>query len=350
MESQSSSSVVHHSPFPRAHADPTHEQAHVLVVDDQKSNRLYACEILRAGGYQVSEATDGTQALAAVMDLKPDLIVLDVQMPDISGFEVCRQLKRNDLTRLIPIVLVTSLSDRSSLVEGIETGADDLLTKPFDQMELMARVHSLVNQKRLNEDLDNAAQVLFAIARTIESRDPTTGDHCERLVQMGEGFGRYLGLTRAQIKALMWGGYLHDIGKIGIPDAILQKKGVHTPEEWVVMKSHVLIGEQICQGLRTMQEVLPIIRHHHERWDGSGYPDGLAGENIPLLARIFQVIDIYDALTSERPYKRSFPVEEALAILREETRKGWRDPNLVREFCDYMFVTAFNLTTSASAD
>jgi putative two-component system response regulator len=206
---------------------------------------------------------------------------LDVLMPNMSGFDVCRQLKANELTRLIPVVLITALTDRSNRLMGMQVGADDILTKPFDHVELLARVRSSIHQKRLNEDLDHAARVLFAIARAVESRDPTTGDHCERLVAMGEQFGRYLGLSRQQIKALRWGGYLHDIGKVGIPDAILCKQGKHTPEEWEIMKSHVLIGEDICRGLRTMQDVLPIIRHHHERWDGSGYPDGLAGEEIP---------------------------------------------------------------------
>lgn len=335
-------SRVTHTPFPRPNLKLV-ESDHVLVVDDQASSRLYISELLRSAHFRVSEAINGEDALEAVEQLQPDLVLLDVLMPDINGFDVCRQLKANDLTRLIPVVLITALTDRSNRVRGMGVGADDILTKPFDQVELLARVRSSIHQKRLNEDLDHAAKVLFGIARAVESRDPTTGDHCERLVAMGEQFGRYLGLPRQQIKALRWGGYLHDIGKVGIPDAILSKQGKHTPEEWEIMKSHVLIGEEICQGLRTMQDVLPIIRHHHERWDGSGYPDHLAGEEIPLLARVFQVIDIYDALTSSRPYKTALSVEQALEVLREETRQGWRDPNLVREFCDFMFVTAFNL-------
>jgi putative nucleotidyltransferase with HDIG domain len=236
-----------HTPFPRLNPKLA-EADHVLVVDDQASSRLYIGELLRSAHFRVSEATNGEEALEAVERLRPDLVLLDVLMPNMSG-----------------------------------------------------------------------------------------------LVVMGEQFGRYLGLSRQQIKALRWGGYLHDIGKVGIPDAILCKQGKHTPEEWEIMKSHVLIGEDICRGLRTMQDVLPIIRHHHERWDGSGYPDGLAGEEIPLLARVFQVIDIFDALTSPRPYKPALTAEQAIGVLREETRKGWRDPNLVREFCDFMFVTAFNL-------
>jgi putative two-component system response regulator len=257
-------------------------------------------------------------------------------MPGLDGFEVCQLLKQNEHTRLIPIIFVTALNDRRSRIRGIEVGADDFLSKPFDRVELAARVKSLVRQKRLNEDLDHAEQVLFSIARSIESRDPNTGDHCERLVKLGKAFGEYLNLSRNQIRDLMWGGYLHDIGKVGIPDSVLLKKGKLTPEEWNIMRQHVLIGEKICQPLRSMQGVIPIIRHHHERWDGSGYPDGLIGENIPYLAQVFQIIDIYDALTSERPYKLAFSPEEALAVMQEETAKGWRNPQLMQQFEEFI--------------
>jgi putative two-component system response regulator len=319
------------------------EAGHLLVVDDQPNSRLLLGDLLESIGYRVSEAENGNQALQMLKTFQPDLILLDVMMPGLDGFEVCRRIKANDETRLIPVVLITAARDRKNRVRGIEAGADDFLSKPFDESELLARVRSLVRQKHLNEDLDHAAQVLFAIARSVESRDPTTGDHCERLAQMAKSFGEFLHLPRPLIKVLMWGGYLHDIGKVGIPDAILGKTGKHTPEEWEVMKSHVLIGEQICRPLRTMKEALPLIRHHHERWDGSGYPDGLKGEEIPLVARIFQIIDIYDALTSERPYKRAFTVQEAISILREETDRGWRDPQLVEYFFEFLRSRALDL-------
>ncbi len=310
--------------------------SHLLVVDDQPNSRMLLGDLLEGIGYRVSEAESGNQALQMLETFQPDLILLDVMMPGLDGFEVCRRIKANEETRLIPVVLITAASDRKNRVRGIEAGADDFLSKPFDESELLARVRSLVHQKHLNEDLDHAAQVLFVIARSVESRDPTTGDHCERLVEMAESFGEFLQLPRQMIKVLAWGGYLHDIGKIGVPDAILGKPGIHTPEEWEVMKSHVLLGEQICRPLRTMKDVLPLIRHHHERWDGGGYPDGLKGEEIPLVARIFQVIDIYDALTSERPYKRAFTVQESIDILREEVAKGWRDPQLVDSFFEFL--------------
>ncbi len=297
---------------------------------------MTAVALLSMEGYEVLEADCGAAALAAVSEGNPDLVLLDVMMPGMDGFEVCRQLKQNEHTRLIPIVFVTALDDRRARLKGIEAGGDDFLAKPFDQLELSARVKSLVRQKRLNEDLDHAEQVLFSIARTVESRDPNTGDHCERLVEKGRAFGEFLGLSRAAIRDLMWGGYLHDIGKVGIPDAILLKPGRFDPEERQVMETHVLIGEKICQPLRTMQGVVPIIRHHHERWDGSGYPDGLVGDEIPYLAQVFQVIDIYDALTSERPYKKAFSVADAIAILDEEVAKGWRNPELVAQFKTFL--------------
>jgi putative two-component system response regulator len=308
------------------------DRPRVLVVDDHPSSRMTAVALLSAEGYDVIEADSGPSALEAVKKGNPDLILLDVMMPGMDGFEVCRHVKQDDQTRLTPVVFVTALDDRRSRLKGIEAGGDDFLTKPFDQLELSARVKSLVRQKRLNEDLDHAERVLFSIARTVESRDPNTGDHCERLVNYGKAFGEFLGLTRAEVRDLTWGGYLHDIGKVGIPDSVLLKPGRLTPEEWEIMRQHVVIGEQICQPLRTMRGVVPIIRHHHERWDGSGYPDGLVGNQIPLLAQVFQLIDIYDALTSERPYKRAFTAEEALAILDQEADKGWRNPDLVQQF------------------
>ncbi|MER3432118.1 MAG: two-component system response regulator [Leptolyngbya sp. ERB_1_1] len=312
------------------------ERPKILIVDDHPSSRMTAVALLSIEGYDVIEAESGIAAITHLHEVNPDLILLDVLMPGMDGYEVCRRLKADEHTRLTPVVFITALNDRRSRLRGIEAGGDDFLTKPFDQLELSARVKSLVRQKRLNEDLDHAEKVLFSIARTVESRDPNTGDHCGRLVMQGKAFGEYLGLTRSQVRDLMWGGYLHDIGKVGIPDSVLLKKGRLTSEEFQIMKQHVLIGEKICQPLRTMRGVVPIIRHHHERWDGSGYPDGLQGDEIPFLAQVFQIIDIYDALTSERPYKRAFPSDEALRMIAEEMNQGWRNPDLVKAFGDFI--------------
>lgn len=318
-------------------SDP--DQPKVLVVDDHTPSRMTAVAFLSVEGYAVTEASSGQMALDCIVKSAPDLILLDVMMPDLDGFEVCRWLKQDEHTRLIPIILITALDDRRARLRGIEAGGDDFLTKPFDQLELSARVKSLIRQKRLNEDLDHAGQVLFSMARAVESRDPNTGDHCERLVIRGKAFGEFLGLSRSEVRDLMWGGYLHDIGKIGIPDSILLKTGQLHPNEWDIMRQHVLIGEKICQPLRTMKGVVPIIRHHHERWDGSGYPDNLAGDRIPYLAQVFQLIDIYDALTSERPYKAAFTSEESLALMGLEVEKGWRNPELMQRFADFIRAT-----------
>ncbi|MEO1376900.1 MAG: two-component system response regulator [Cyanobacteria bacterium J06635_10] len=313
-----------------------HDVPKVLVVDDHAASRMTAVALLGMEGYSVIEAESGSAALHLVSENQPDLILLDVMMPEMDGFEVCQLLKQDEQTRLIPVIFITALNDRRSRIRGIEVGADDFLSKPFDRVELAARVKSLVRQKRLNEDLDHAEKALFSIARAIESRDPNTGDHCERLVKLGKAFGEYLGLARNQIRDLMWGGYLHDIGKVGIPDSVLLKKGKLTASEWEVMRQHVLIGEKICQPLRSMRGVIPIIRSHHERWDGTGYPDGLKEDEIPFLAQVFQMIDIYDALTSERPYKKAFTSEEALSIMSEETNKGWHNKKLMQQFAEFL--------------
>ncbi|WAL62407.1 response regulator [Thermocoleostomius sinensis] len=312
------------------------ERPKILVVDDHPSSRMTAVALLSVEGYEVLEADSGQVALERVSEMAPDLILLDVMMPGMDGYEVCRRLKQEELTRLIPIVFVTALNDRRARLYGIEVGGDDFLSKPFDQLELSARVRSLIRQKRLNEDLDHASKVLFSIARTVERRDPNTGDHCERLVVLGKAFGEYMKLSRLEVRDLIWGGYLHDIGKVGIPDAVLLKTGKLSPDEWQIMQQHVLIGEQICQPLRTMRGVIPIIRHHHERWDGTGYPDGLVGNEIPLLAQIFQLVDIYDALTHERPYKRAYSPKESLDLMVQETEKGWRNPNLMEKFAEFI--------------
>lgn len=317
----------------------------ILVVDDHPASRMTAVAILSVEGYEVLEADSGSSALESVSQGQPDLILLDVMMPEMDGFEVCCQLKQDEQTRLIPVIFITALNDRQARIRGIEAGGDDFLSKPFDRLELAARVKSLVRQKRLNEDLDHASQVLFSIARAVESRDPNTGDHCERLVNLSDAFGGYLNLSRAQRRDLMWGSYLHDIGKVGIPDAVLLKTEKLTPKEWEVMRQHVLIGERICQPLRTMRGVIPIVLHHHERWDGSGYPYHLVGDQIPYLAQVFQIIDIYDALTSDRPYKRALSQAEALKVLVAESNRGWRNPELVQQFISFINSTAIPATS-----
>jgi len=304
----------------------------VLVVDDEPMNIELVATVLGGQGYRVATAATGSEALASIETRAPDLVLLDIRMPGMDGYEVCRRLKGSPLTRLIPVVMLTTLGQEEYRLRGIEAGADDFLTKPFSQAELTARVQSLLKLKAYTDELEHAETMLLTLGRTVEAKDPYTKGHCERLSAYSIALGRALGLTAEELRALDRGGFLHDLGKIGIPDTILLKPVALSVSEWTIMREHPVIGERICRPLRSLRPVLPIIRHHHERWDGSGYPDRLAGEAIPLPARILQVVDIFDALTTARPYKPALPTEAALAALRQEVARGWRDPAVVNPF------------------
>src|SRR5260370_15982849 len=304
----------------------------VLVVDDKLDTLVLLRELLSSKGYDVVTAGEADEALSKVHSEKPDLILLDVVMPGKSGYELCRGLKEDPFTRLIPVVMMTGLSDRNDRVRGIEAGADDFLNKPLYPEELFARVKSLLKLKEFTDELENAESVLVALALGIESRDPYTGNHCQRLAHYASDLGEHIGLDSDSIVALKRGGYLHDLGKVSIPDEILKKNSALTSEEGGMMKHHPIIGESICTPLKSFRNVLPIIRHHHERWDGSGYPDQLTHYDIPLLARITQVVDVYDSLRSARPYKVALTHDEAEQILMTESRKGLWGPDLVPEF------------------
>jgi len=307
----------------------------VLAVDDDPAVLESLADVLGRLGYDVWQALDGESALIVATEQQPDVILLDVQMPGMDGFEVCSRLRQQEETRLIPVIFLTGHASREAKIRGLEVGASDFLRKPTDLTELEARVRNLVGFRRLTEDLDSAERILFSIARMIEARDEGTGEHCDRLARLAVVLGQELGLDGEDLKTLRRGGYLHDFGKLGIPDAILLKPGALTPEEWETMRRHVDIGVEICSPLRSLRPVLPIIRHHHERWNGSGYPDGLAEDAIPYLARVFQVVDVFDALTSDRCYRAALSPEEALRTLHEETfEKHWWDPEIVPRFTE----------------
>jgi len=306
----------------------------ILVVDDSEQNIELVSAMMRAEGYDVVTAADGLEALALVAADLPELILLDIMMPKLDGYQVCRLLKGRPETCLVPIVLITALGDEADKILGIEAGADDFLTKPFSHTELRARVRSLLRLKAFTDELEHAETMLLTLGRTVEAKDPYTQGHCERLATYSVALGRALGLPPDDLTALDRGGALHDLGKIGIPDAILLKPSGLSDAEWAIMREHPIIGERICLPLRSLKKVLPIIRHHHERWDGKGYPDGLSGEAIPLTARILQVVDIFDALTTQRPYKPALPWQAAIAALRDEVACGWRDPRLVEAFIE----------------
>jgi len=306
----------------------------ILIIDDIDLNRRLLKAMLKTGNYQILEAKRPNGALAILEREKVDLVVVDLMMPEMSGPDFCRLLKADRKTRLIPILMITSVQGAENEVTGIESGADEFLIKPLQPTLVRTRIRSMLRNKALVDSLEEAETILFALAQSVEQRDRYTGLHCERLAAYSITLGQALGLPRQDQLALYRGGYLHDIGKISIPDVILFKRGLLTDDEWKVMRLHTVRGEEICRPMKTLAPVLPIIRSHHERWDGTGYPDGLAGEDIPLLARILQVADIYDALTTARPYKPAFSREHAMEIMLEEARRGWRDPELVPLFAE----------------
>jgi putative two-component system response regulator len=304
----------------------------ILVVDDNLRNAALMKDLLSSRGYPTVAVQSAAAAEAEIRRQAPDLILLDVIMPGKSGYELCRELKEDSKTRLIPIVMITGLTDREDRLKGIEAGADDFLIKPIYPEELFARVSSLLKLKEFTDELETADSVLCTLGLSVEARDPYTVGHCERLARNATDLGRFLGVDEEGIVALGRGGYLHDLGKIAVPDEIL-KKGSHlTPAEWEIMKQHPATGEKICRPLKSLRLVLPIIRHHHEHSDGSGYPDRLRAGEIPLLPRILQVVDVYDALCTARPYKPALGHDQAAVTMRDGARNGLWDEELVSEF------------------
>ena len=308
----------------------------VLIVDDYEANITALRKLLEGQGYEVLTATNGRDALDLVHREHPDLVLLDVVMPDVSGLDVCASLKNVAETCLTPVVLVSALQERATRIEGLEAGADDFLSKPVDPQELYARVRSLIKLKRLTDDLESAETMFLTLGRFIEARDPFTENHCDRLVDYATALASALNLDPADLDALYRGAFIHDIGKIAIPDRILLKKGKLTHAEYELMKQHPVIGDDLCRTVRSLEDVRGIVRHHHERLDGRGYPDGLAGDAIPLLARIVTIVDVFDALTTDRPYRKALAVGAALQIMHDDAKRGWCDPALFDTFVDVL--------------
>jgi putative two-component system response regulator len=308
------------------------EPPSILLVDSVDLNRKILRSTLQATGAHFIEAKSPFEAYQILERTPVDLVVCDMFLPEQNGFDFCRQLKANRNTHLLPVLMLTSVQGTQHEVEGFQSGADEYLQQPAHPSVLRARVQSMLRHKAALDSLDEVESILFTLAQAVEERDKCTSDHCRRLSYFSVELGIRLGLGRGELLALHRGGYLHDIGKIGIPDSILNKRGELSREEWEVMRGHVLRGEEICRPMKSLAPVLPIIRYHHERWDGTGYPDGLRREEIPLLARILQIADVFDALTNERSYKKALSVEEACRQLETEARAGWRDPHLVPLF------------------
>ena len=307
-------------------------QATILAVDDESDVRETMEDYLTAYGYRIVTAASAEAALEVLERSAVDLILTDVHMRGMSGVELCTRLKGEARFRLTPVVLLTAHTDLEARVAGLAAGADDFFAKPVEFAELRTRVAVLLRVKELLDQLERAENVITTLGVTIEARDPYTAGHCERLAQYAVALGRALGVDEPMLEALWLGGFLHDLGKVAVPDRILLKPGCLDRDERSIMQTHPAVGAEMVQSMQTLAGVRPIIRHHHERCDGSGYPDGLRGQAIPLGARIMAVVDVYDALRTARPYKAAWSHEHAVAILLRETEAGAWDPQIVTTF------------------
>jgi len=307
-------------------------QCSILVVDDLAENREILEEMLVAEGHRIETARDGEEAVAKALADPPDLILMDVSMPRLSGFEACRRLKADERTHLVPIVLVTGLVAREDRIQGIASGCDDFLTKPVDAEQLVARTRNLLRTKSLVDELEQAENVLVSLANALDAKDNYTRGHSERVARYAEALGAAVGLGRIECRNLRRAGLLHDIGKIGTNLEYLHKPGPLTTEEYAEVKKHPVVGYEICRPLRTMAPLIALIRGHHERLDGRGYPDGLRGDALPVPMRCLSIADIYDAITSDRSYRKALSRDRAFQIMRDEASTGMWDEHLIDVF------------------
>ena len=307
------------------------ERELVLVAEGDAANRAVLERLLDRAGYRTILVDDGRDALRAAIDENPDLVLLDIGVSGLSGLDVCRRLRADPRTVALPIILVTGQAASRDVVAGLDAGADDFVRKPYDQAELMARVRNVLRLAHVTAEMVGAHGVIAALANAVEAKDSTTELHCQRLAGLAHQLGMQAALEPSELKGLVFGALLHDIGTIGVSDAILTKPGPLSRQEWAEMRLHTLIGERICEPLTTASQFAPIVRHHHERWDGMGYPDGLRGERIPAGARIVGLVDAYDAIIHDRPYRRARTVADALDEIQRESGRQF-DPELVRLF------------------
>lgn len=312
------------------------EMPSILAVDDMPSNLELIEAIFQQAGYNVCKASSAFSALEIYNSYPVDIAIIDVMMPGMNGFELCKMLKKLTSRQYFPIVLLTALNDSKNRITGLECGADDFISKPFDPAELITKIKSLLNLKDLYEELDHSENIILTLVVAMEARDPYTKGHSTRVGEFATEFASFLGLSDKDRELMKKGGVLHDIGKIGLSERILRKPGRLTSEEVRMIKKHTLIGEDICRPLVSLHGVLPAIRSHHERWDGTGFPDNLAGEEIPLMARILSIIDAFDAMISIRPYRGRRTIESTLEVIGNERYLGQWDPELVGVFLKMM--------------
>jgi putative two-component system response regulator len=304
---------------------------YVLVVEDDLANRVLLTRLLERDGYQATAVENGDDALASIAANYPDIVLLDIGLPGIDGLEVCRRLRAEPTTLTLPVILLTGRTSVEDLVIGLDAGADDFLGKPYQEAELLARIRSALRLRRAMAEMEAAHGVVAALANAVEAKDATTERHCQRLAGFAYRLALDIGLEGLDLKGVVFGALLHDVGKIGVPEAILSKPGPLDAEEWAVMRRHPEIGEQICRPLVSSRLFAPIVRHHHERWDGLGYPDRLADGVIPIGARVVGLVDAFDAMTHDRPYRAAMGLEEALAEVRRQAGRQF-DPDLAAAF------------------
>lgn len=313
----------------------TEESAvNILVVDDNYGNVELINALLSPRGYNVFSAYNGEDAIAMVEKVRPHVILLDVMMPKLDGYEVCKRLKAKSSTRFIPVIMLTALSSLGNKVKGLEAGADDFISKPFQRPELLARIKSLVRVKNLLDELEDVRNVIFSLATVLDFNDPYTHGHSQRVSELASKLAGFLGLPGQEQSSIRDAGLLHDIGKIATDKSVLHKPGALNGKEYEHVKQHPVVGERICSPLKFAKPLLPMIRSHHERFDGTGYPDGLAGTDIPLGARIIGIVDLYDALTSARSYRRGMSRDVALEVMKVEAGKGYWDKDILMPFVE----------------
>jgi putative two-component system response regulator len=311
---------------------PTPTGHTILIVEDDPAIARLAEQLLVNEGHQVQWCANGEVALQQIQSRAPDLILLDLDVPGANGFQVCERIKTNPKTQLIPVVIVTGEVESRVKLRTWKLGADEFLSKPFAAEELIARVRSLLRVKDLVDELDSAQSVVFALARAIDAKCRYTQGHSERVAQHVALLAKALQLSEGDSRILHCGAMLHDIGKIAVPDAILTKNGTLTAEEYAIVKQHPVEGVRIIEPLQSIKDAIPLVRWHHERPDGRGYPDGLGGDRIPILVRVLAVVDVYDALSSERPYRPAMTHEESLSVLSVSADTGGLDAEIVKCF------------------
>lgn len=320
----------------QSHAILTDERPSVLVVDDLWSNLELLEAIFSKAGFDVYTALDGQSAITIFETHNIDLAVLDVMMPGMDGYELCTILKSKTERHFFPVILLTALTDRESRITGLRSGADDFISKPFDTTELLIKARSLIKLKTLHDELEHSENVILTLAVAMEARDPYTRGHSTRVGGIATDFSSFLGFGKREQEQMRKAGILHDIGKIGVSSEVLCKNGRLTDEELSDIKKHTVVGEEICRPLISLKEILPAIRHHHERWDGLGFPDSLHAEHIPLPARILSIIDSFDAMVSKRPYREGRSISNVVQVMEHERGSGQWDPVLTGEFITMM--------------